>query len=298
MKNSNSWDRHTPADAKVATTEQQSDSPLAGLATPRADGELVPFASVVPGEVISITDAAVPAQAREAESVPRTDRVPQVEVSPSGTIQFREETPQGREVLSEVTTDTFYSQSVDLNAIADAVRRAQAGEGEPTDQKERIFVNRDGGLQMGSGPGGDRVAEVTTDTFYATYQETANAARLEREAAFARTGMPGNTVRASDGNFDGWHYMITNEFGDSYSLFLHYNPSFGVYRVALIDPRMEGTADAHGTHLWPDGILCLTTRTGNGYPDMGETFAKAALWTRGASCYRRGYGFQFNAGQD
>ena len=42
----------------------------------------------------------------------------------------------------------------------------------------------------------------------------------------------------------------------------------------------------------------LTKRTGSGYPDMGETFAKAALWTRGASCYRRGYGFQFNMGQD
>lgn len=296
--NSNSWDHYAPTDAKVAAAEQQSNSPLAGLATPRADAELMPFASVVPGEVISITDAAVPAQARRAESAPQADPVPQVEVSPSGAIQFREGTPRGREVLSTVTTDTFYNQSVDLNAIADAVRRAQDNGGEPTDQKERIFVNRDGGLQMGSGPGGERVAEVTADTFYAAYRQAANAARLEREAAFVRTGMPGNTVRASDGNFEGWHYAITNEFGDRYSLFLHYNPSYGVYRVALIDPRMEGTVDAHGTHLWPDGILCLTTRTGSGYPDMGETFAKAALWTRGASCYRRGYGFQFNTGQE
>jgi hypothetical protein len=297
MMNSNSWDRYAPTDVKVDTAEQQSDSRLPGLATPRADAKVVPLASVVPGEVISITDAAVPAQAPYAELVPEVASVPQVEISPSGAIQFRDGTHRGREVRSEVTQDTFYNESVDLNAIADAVRRAQDNGGEPTDQKERIFVNRDGDLQMGSGPGGERVAQVTTDTFYATYRETLDAVRVERESAFVRTSMPKNTIRASDGKFEGWHYTITNEFGDKYGLFLHYNPSFGVYRVALIDPQMEGTVDAHGTHLWPDGILCLTTRPGSGYPDMGEAFAKAALWTRGASCYRRGYGFQFNTGQ-
>jgi hypothetical protein len=286
MTNSNSWDQYVPADAKPATAERQSASPLADLATPRADAQMVPVASIVPGEVISITDAAVPAQA------------PSVQVSPTGAIQFRDEGPQAREVLSEVTTDTFYSDSIDLNAIANAVRSAQENGGEPAQQKDRIFVNREGGLQMGGAPGGERVAEVTGDTFYATYRETLDATRLDREAAFVRTSMPRNTVRASDGKVEGWHFTITNEFGDRYSLFLYYSQSYGVYRVALIDPRMEGTVDAHGTHLWPDGTLCLTKRTGSGYPDMGKTFAKAALWTRGASCYRRGYGFQFNVGQD
>jgi hypothetical protein len=219
--------------------------------------------------------------------------VPRVEVSPSGAIQFRDEAPHAREVLSEVTSDTFYSDSVDLNAIADAVRRVQVNGGEPIQQKDRIFVNRDGGLQMGDAPGGDRVAEVTSDTFYA-----GDTARLERESAFVRTSMPHDTIRASDGRVEGWHYTITNEFGDRYGLFLYYSQSYGVYRVALIDPHMEGTVDAHGTHLWPDGTLCLTKRHGSGYLSMDETFAKAALWTRGASCYRRGYGFQFNVGQD
>jgi hypothetical protein len=271
MTTSISWDRYAPTDTTVATIEQHLDLPLAGVAS---------------GGVVSITDAPMPAQLGRIEPVRR------VEVSPGGAIELREEAPQGREVLSAVTADTFYSESVDLNAIAEAVRRAQDNGGAPAEQKDRIFVNREGGLQMGSGPGSERVAEVTTDTFY-----SGDSARLAQEAAFARTGMPTNTIRASDGTFEGWHYTITNEFGDDYNLFLHYNPSFGVYRVALIEPRMEGTVDAHGTHLWPDGILCLTRQTGSGYADMGETFAKAALWTRGASCYRRGYGFQFNTGQ-
>lgn len=278
MTNSNSRDQRVPADSKPATAERQPASPLADLATPRADAQMVPLASVVPGEVISITDAAVPAPA------------PSVEVSPTGAIQFRDDGPEAREVLSEVTTDTFYNDSIDLNAIANAVRTAQENGGQPARQKDRIFVNREGGLQMGGAPGGERVAEVTGDTFYAS--------RLEREAAFVRTSMPRNTVRASDGQVEGWHFTITNEFDDRYGLFLYYSQSYGVYRVALIDPRMEGTVDAHGTHLWPDGTLCLTKKTGSGYSDMGKTFAKAALWTRGASCYRRGYGFQFNVGQD
>jgi len=293
MTKSNSWEKHVPAYVMPGTAERPPASPLGDLITPRADARLVPVASVVPGEVISITDIAVPGQGARPAQAPPTAQVQQVEVSPGGAIQFRDGEPRTREVLSEVTGDTFYDDSVDLNAIADAVRRVQVNGGEPLQQKDRIFVNRDGGLQMGDAPGGDRVAEVTADTFYAM-----DAARLAREVAFVHTGMPRDTIRASDGRVEGWHYTISNEFGDSYGLFLYYSQSYGVYRVALIDPKMEGTVDAHGSHLWPDGTLCLTKRNGSGYPSMDETFAKAALWTRGASCYRRGYGFQFNVGQD
>ena len=80
-----------------------------------------------------------------------------------------------------------------------------------------------------------RVAEVTDDTFYAT--------RLAEEAEFVRTHMPANTRRTSDGTFVGWYFAITNEFGDTYKLFLYYHKGMGVYRVVLVDPRLEGKAD-------------------------------------------------------
>ena len=159
------------------------------------------------------------------------------------------------------------------------------------EESKRIYVNKEGELCQGSEVTGEnRLAEVAGDTFYAT--------RLEDETEFVRNHMPVNTRRTSDGTFDGWYFAITNEFGDTYGLFLYFHKGMGVYRVALVEPRLEGKADAHGGHLWADGHLCLTKRDGSGYKSIETTYAKAALWTRGMSCYRRGYGFQFNIGQD
>ena len=261
----------------------------------------------------------------------------------------------GTERVAEVTGDTFY---VDRNAIAEAVKEAQANVGQPVDDSNRIYVSKEvevpqgnevsgyvdleaiakavkeaqawptegshtcppdprwstasqpdrtstaiyvtkeGELRSATGEllldhattRGDRVADVTGDTFYAT--------RLEDETEFVRTHMPANTRWTSDGTFDGWYFAITNEFGDTYGLFMYYHKGMGVYRVALVEPRLEGKSDAHGGHLWADGHLCLTRRDGSGYKSIETTYAKAALWTRGMSCYRRGYGFQFNIGQD
>jgi len=256
---------------------------------------------VVPGQVI---DSSVEPAARVNS---------RVEVGRDGVIQIHDDVlDEERTPVAEVTMDTFYAPSgsettaqehgtrrslvtdmtleVDLNAIADAVKRAQRSGGRPADPNDRIYVGREGEVIRGSeATGGERIAEVTGDTFYS---------RLASETEFAQSHMPRNTMRVSDGTYDGWHFSITNEFGDRYSLFLYYHPSYHVYRVALIEPRMGGHVDAHGTHLWPDGTLCLTHATGSGYSSMAATYAKAALWTRGASCYRRGYGFQFNVGQD
>jgi hypothetical protein len=340
----------------AASTEPE---PLTtAFAEPDSSTAFLADATVVPGEVIASFTAE---PSRE---------VPRVEVGQGGTIQFHDDTPSGRETVTEVTTDTFYAGSssgaeraprrlsvltsltlpVDLNAIADAVKAAQRNNGQPADPDKRVYVGSEGEMRMGSEAStGERIAEVTGDTFYMSrvnldavakavrdaqrrdgrftdsdrrvyvdregglHQgsgsasdervsevtgDTFFASRRDNEAAFVRSNMPRNTTRVSDGTYEGWHFSITNEFGDSYSLFLYYHPSYGVYRVALIDPRMEGSADAHGTHLWPDGTLCLTHKNGSGYKKMGATYAKAALWTRGASCYRRGYGFQFNVGQD
>jgi hypothetical protein len=253
--------------------------PLATVTDATVITDLAPRTQVVPGEVIAST-------IENETDLPR--QVARVEVGQGGLIHLRDDTTGGREAISEVTTDSFY---VDLNAIADAVKNAQRNGGRPTSPNGQVFVDSEGNLVMGNEvTGNERIAEVTNDTFYAT--------RLDQETAFVRSNMPRNTVRVSDGTYEGWHFNITNEFGDPYGLFIYYHPSFQVYRVALISPRMEGTVDAHGTHLWPDGTLCLTRANGSGYPTMAAAYAKAALWTRGASCYRRGYGFQFNVGQD
>lgn len=236
----------------------------------------------------AIADAVKEAQENGGQP---TDLSKRVFVGSEGDLLMGNEAT-GTERVAEVTGDTFFGESASLDAVAGAVRTAQASVGHYTDPGKRVHANRDRKLRQGSAAGGgERVSIVTADPFYAW-------SRLEQESEFVRSNMPRNTIRVSDGTYPGWHFTITNEFGDAYGLFLYHHPSFGVYRVALISPRMEGTVDAHGTHLWPDGTICLTRSSGSGYPTMGAAYAKAALWTRGASCYRRGYGFQFNVGQD
>jgi hypothetical protein len=274
---------------------------------PEISVDVPPADRVVSGEVIASSVAEMPRQ---------TSRI---EVGRGGTIQFRDDTAPTREPLTQVTTDTFYASTldspiagsggldrvstltcltlaVDLNKLRDALVTAQENGGQSTDPAKQIYVGREGELLMGNeAVGAERIAEVTTDTFYVFYAQS----RVEEESEFVRSNMPQNTVRVSDGTYEGWAFTVSNEFGDAYKLFMYYHPSFGVYRVVLVDPHMEGgVVDAHGTHLWPDGHLCLTREhPGNGYPSMAQTYAKAAVWTRGASCYRRGYGFQFNKGQ-
>lgn len=277
----------------------------------------------------AIAEAVKEAQANAGQPVDESKRI---YVGKEGELLQGSEVT-GTERVAEVTGDTFYvnrasifpenkpsrqdnphPRPLDLGAITQVVKKAQvwptAGRtcppdprrstaSQPDDYSTDMCVGRKGELRSRTGEllleggvigGGDRVAEVVGDTFYAL--------RLEDETEFVRNHMPANTKRTSDGTFDGWHFSITNEFGDTYGLFLYYHKGMGVYRVALVEPRLEGKADAHGGHLWADGHLCLTKRDGSGYQSIETTYAKAALWTRGMSCYRRGYGFQFNIGQD
>lgn len=212
----------------------------------------------------------------------------QIEVSRGGAISLYEAQGAPERRLSEVPSDTFYGR---LDDIANAVREAQANNGVPKDDASRIYTDRDGGIRLGTDVHpGERVSEVTPDTFFGRLS-------LVEEARFARDFMPSNTLHVA-APVEGWSFTITNELGDSYSLFMLWNDGFGCYQVLLISPRMDGgIVDSHGTHLWSDGTLCLTHRLGSGYPTMRATYAKAALWTRGASFFRRGHGFQFNIGQ-
>lgn len=209
-----------------------------------------------------------------------------VYVAPNGDVATQGQAPGASARLSTVVGDTFYT--LDLNAIQQATLAAQRNGGQAAD-KDRVYVDQNGEVMLGSDVGDpSRAAEVVGDTFFARDL-------LAEARAIAK--MP-PSVKVSDGTYEGYSYSITNRFGDKYDLFIYYHPTYSVYRVALVSPRLGGELDVHGGHLYSDGTLCLTKRHGSGYPSMEETYAKSALWTLGASLYRRGYGFQFNIGQD
>lgn len=184
----------------------------------------------------------------------------------------------------------------DLNKIAETLRRNQAtGNTIPSQPDEQIFIDDNGDILLGSqlaGVPSRRLSRVTQETFYLTEQE-----RLAKEQDFVSTHMPKNTVRVSDGLTTGWAYAITNEWGDTYTLFMWFEGSSGTYVVSLVSPKLAGVVGMHECHLYSDGRLCLKKEGGPGYASMSDSYARSAIWTRGASCYRRGNGFQFNLNQ-
>lgn len=209
---------------------------------------------------------------------------------PSGTPGWREPQPAAPVRLSGLTRLACHAP--DLNKIAETVRRNQqlavTNPAAPTDQ---LYATPEGDILQGTVVDREtatRVTPITQETFYASTAE-----RLSREREIARIKMPAGTAYASDGEYGGWVYHVTNEFNDTYQLFLWYDPAASRYEVSLISPPLAGQVSAHGCHLFSDGRLCL--RHGGGYKDMERAYARSVLWTRGASCYVRGYGFQFSA---
>ena len=192
--------------------------------------------------------------------------------------------------IHDIVGDSFYA-GLDLNAIQRAALEAQRNGGQFADKDHGLYVGQQGEVMLGGEVGdSSRVSEVVGDTFYV--RDTLEEDRV------ARTKMPAGTVYVSDGTYEGYAYSITNQFTDKYDLFIYHHPGFDVYRVALLSPRLGGQLDMHGGHLYSDGTLCLTRDSGSGYRKMEQSYAKSALWTLGASLYLRGYGFQFNVGQD
>jgi hypothetical protein len=199
-----------------------------------------------------------------------------------------------RQRLSRITSEVLYGP--DLNKIAATLRKnQQAGISAPSEPREQIFIDDKGDIFFGNQadrPSAERLSRVTQETFYASRLE-----RLTQERAFAESNMPEGTAYASDGEFEGWTFEITNEFDDSYSMFLWFEPASGTYKVSLVRPQLGGAVDMHECHIYKDGVICLKKEGGPGYSRMADAYARSALWTRGASCYRRGYGFQFNMDQ-
>lgn len=209
-------------------------------------------------------------------------------VQPNRDIVLVGDADDPRERLSELTTETFYAP--DLNKIAAEVKRnQQSGVESPADPKNRLFVDNDGNIFFGDEAGQDRarLSEITQETFY-------GRVATDAEERVVRQKLPKNAQWATDGDYGGWVFTITNEFADSYTLFLWLDPADRLYKVSLIDPDLRGQVSVHDCHLYSDGTLCLRHEHGPGYPELERTFARAALWTRGASFYRRGYGFNFS----
>jgi hypothetical protein len=192
--------------------------------------------------------------------------------------------------LTMVTRRPFFGP--DLNRIAETIRRNQELERtDPSKQVDQIWTDPEGRILEGTlvdPASAQRLTRITQETFYA-----GSEARLAEERRIVREKMPSNTVYATDGTYEGWAYSITNEFNDTYELFLWYDPTSGRYEVSLISPRLAGHVNVHECHLYANGTICL--REKDGYKKMERAYARSVLWTRGASCYRRGYGFQFSA---
>ncbi|MCW2929840.1 MAG: hypothetical protein JWM19_802 [Actinomycetia bacterium] len=196
---------------------------------------------------------------------------------------------------SEIPQSVFYAP--DLNKIAQAARENQRrGEVDPADPTRQMFTNKDGDILMGDQvdpQNAERYSRITQETFFA-----ADSPRLALERRIVGDKMPSNTFQASDGTTTGWVYSVTNEFSDKYTLFAWYDMATATYKVSLVEPDLRGKVGVEDCHLYGDGTICLKREGGHGYRNLEDAYSRSVLWTRGASCYRRGYGFQFNLGQE
>jgi hypothetical protein len=196
---------------------------------------------------------------------------------------------------SQIPQSIFYAP--DLNRIAEAARENQRrGDTDPADPSRQIFTNKNGDILMGDqmDPQNARqYSRITQETFFVD-----DSPRLALERRIVQAKMPSNTFQASDGTITGWVYSITNEFSDKYTLFAWYDAGTATYKVSVVEPDLRGKVGVEDCHLYDDGTICLKREGGPGYRNLEDAYSRSVLWTRGASCYRRGYGFQFNIGQE
>ncbi len=238
------------------------------FAAPGATGSII---DLRPATGLNAIQDAIIAQ-QTGGTLALTDPKNQVFATASGEIVLGGQVDTSR--AAEVTGDTFYA--IDLNALQRAILAQQAGGNEAqADPKNQIQVDNRGEVILGGQADPTRSASVQGDTFY--WRD------LAAEARTVANKMPANT---------------RNDFAHTYTLFIYYSDEHRVYRVALVEPRLGGSVDAHGGHIWPDGTLCLTKQHGSGYPSMEDSYAKSVLWTLGMSLVRRGHEFQFNLGQN
>lgn len=180
----------------------------------------------------------------------------------------------------------------DLNEVRDRIKRAQRrGTPYPQAAKEKVTVDRQGGIRLGEAAD---TAEVVSTVHHGTFagNSAAKAARLSRDQQIAATKLPVGTVYIDEPEVRGWLYSIRTELEDDYTLFAYFDGTD--YKVKLVSPDLEGSLPAHGAHLFSNGLICLDERKGSGQPTLEEAYSKSALWALGASYVQRGYPFPFS----
>lgn len=138
---------------------------------------------------------------------------------------------------------------------------------------------------------------VTQDGRIATLEETGREVTVSRvttqifaavpwdEAALVRQHLP-NSAFASGG---GWVYSVTNDFADTFELFLYHDDFARIYRVRLITPDISALGESHRHHLYGDGHLCLSKNPGSGQGLLNNAYGESVLWCAGIGAVMRGH---------
>jgi hypothetical protein len=171
------------------------------------------------------------------------------------------------------------TRGVDLNELRTRVLRNQAqGNETPTRPQDKVLVDHDGKIVMGSDlqPEAAReLAEVHQGVF-ASLED-----RVKHDAAVVAKKLPSNAEFARVQGTPGWFYGVESEFGDHYEFFVYFNGSS--YQVKVVEPEVEGRFSPHDGHLYEDGRICFGQASG--MPTLESAYAKSVLWANGFSAY-------------
>lgn len=172
------------------------------------------------------------------------------------------------------------AQQLDLNELrAQILDNRQRGDMLPARLDKRVFVDRQGGIVLGSTvqPGEEReLSEVQQGVFAAT------SARLARDQEIVARTFPPNTRCLTVDGVTGWLYSIVNEYGEPYTLFAYHDGS--LYQVKVVFPEVEGRYDPHHGHLFPNGCICFGSV--GGLDSLEHAYAKSVVWATGFTAFR------------
>jgi hypothetical protein len=114
--------------------------------------------------------------------------------------------------------------------------------------------------------------------------------RLLRDQAVVEGKLPPATRYLDADGVRGWLYPVATALGDAFELFVWFDGSG--YQVKVASPDVEGRADPHACHLFPDGRICLAPG-GGGMETLEAAYAKSVVWCNGWSAWSRTGKFPF-----
>jgi len=188
--------------------------------------------------------------------------------------------------ISRVHPGVFKTQ-IDLNALRDAVHESQRrGDAYPSDPSRRVSVTRDAQIVMGEVVDENHTSKVQQGTFAGVPQPSATERQL------VRNKLPVQTQWVEAGGIGGWAFPVHTELGDRFDILIY--DAGSKWKAILISPTIEGRFNAHNSHLYSDGHICLSDSPGNGQPTLEEAFSKSVLWANGMSIHMKGHPFPFS----